>query len=105
MILSDIVLVLGALSFVATLFVWHKKDDAFDLRHILVDSKTQRVSLFKIGQLIALLVSTWALIHETRTHGLTEWLFLAYIATWSGINVANRAIEKQQTKPPEKPNG
>lgn len=84
-----ICVLLGALA------VWQAKDDQFDLRYLLVDSQTNKVSLFKLGQLLALLVSSWALIYETRTGHLTEWLFLAYIATWSGANVANKIVDRK----------
>lgn len=77
------------------LIAWQMKDDQFDLRYLLVDSQTNKVSLFKLGQLLALLTSTWALIYETRTGNLTEWLFLAYIATWSGANVASKIVDRK----------
>lgn len=77
---------------------WQRKDDEFDLRWLIVDNKTTKVSLFKLGQLVALLTSTWALIYETRHNNLTEWLFMAYIVAWSGVNVANKMVENKRTK-------
>lgn len=78
------------------LVVWHRHPDNFDLRHLLMDSKTDRVSLMKCGQLFALLVSTWVLIRETNHDRLTEWLFAGYMLTWAGANVARRWIDKDQ---------
>lgn len=75
---------------------WHGKSDAFDLRHLLVDTDHGKVSLGKTGQFVALIVSTWALVHETRAGHLTEWLFGAYMIAWSGANIARMALEKKQ---------
>jgi len=72
-------LLVVAAIFALILFLWQRTDDGFDLRDLIVDSVTARVSLFKIGQLVALIVSTWALVHETRRGFLTEWLFGLYM--------------------------
>lgn len=84
-------------AFLLVLLMWQRKDDQFDLRWLLVDTATEKVSLFKVGQFVALIVSSWALIHETRNNHLTEWLFLAYIGTFSGLNVANKVVDKLKT--------
>jgi len=81
------------------LVMWQRGDDEFDLRWLVVDTHTAKVSLFKLSQLTALVVSTWALVFETRAGHLTEWLFLAYIGVWSGANVANKAVDKMKEKP------
>lgn len=91
-----IVLGLGSLFALMLLLMWHNNPDNFDVRHLLIDSKTQRVSLMKAGQLVALLVSTWALIRETQHDRLTEWLFAGYMITWSGANLAKRVIDKDK---------
>lgn len=99
--LNDIVLACGTLGLLITLAVWHRTSDDFDLRWSVVDNSTGRVSLFKVGQLIALLASTWVLVYQTRTDHLTDWLFLAYIATWSGVNVANKWVDSKAPLPPD----
>lgn len=75
---------------------WHRdKDNAFDLRWIIVDTKSNRVSLFKVGQFVALVVSTWALIYEVRHNRLTEWLFVGYMISWAGANTLNKVVDKR----------
>lgn len=94
--INDALLLALICALLIVLGLWQRKDDTFDLRWLLVDSKTNKVSLSKTGQLIALIVSSWALIFETRNGNLTEWLFMAYIATWSGVNVASKVVEKMK---------
>jgi hypothetical protein len=95
-------LLLLAVAFGLILWLWQRTDDTFDLRHLITDSSTERVSLFKLGQFIALIVSTWALVHETRRGFLTEWLFLAYVSVWAGSNIANKVTEKYKSLEPPK---
>ncbi len=95
-------LLLLTTGFALILYLWQRYDDAFDLRHLIVDTATGRVSLFKLGQFIALIVSTWALVHETRRGFLTEWLFAMYMISWAGANIANKVTEKYKSlKPPK----
>lgn len=96
--INDALLLAGICVALIILGFWQREDDDFDLRWLIKDSHTGNPSLMKLGQLTALLASTWALIWETRHDHLTEWLFLAYIATWSGINVANKVVEKMRDK-------
>jgi hypothetical protein len=80
---------------------WHlDKSSEFDVRDLLIDKRTKRLSLNKIGQFFALLVSTWVLIYETRSGRLTEWLFIAYMIAWSGTNLANKYLDKQKSQDP-----
>jgi hypothetical protein len=95
-------LLLLAVAFALILYLWQRSDDEFDLRHLIVDSATSRVSLFKLGQFIALIVSTWALVHETRRGFLTEWLFAMYMIAWAGANIANKVTEKYKSLEPPK---
>ena len=95
---NDYMLIVGILLSLGLLYRWQRKDDQFDLRYLLVDTVTEKVSLFKLGQLVALLVSTWALIHETRANHLTEWLFGSYMIAWAGVNLGNKIVEKMKDK-------
>lgn len=95
-------LLLAAVLFIALLTYWQRSDDEFDLRMLIVDSTTGKVSLFKLGQLVALGVSTWALVHETRRGFLTEWLFGLYMISWAGVNIANKLTEKYKSLEPQK---
>jgi uncharacterized protein YacL len=78
---------------------WHYKTDVrFDIKDIIIDTATGKVSLYKIGQIVALIISTWIIVHETKSNRLSEWLFLSYMAIWSGTNLAKAIIEKNNTK-------
>lgn len=91
--LDTFVLMVASLCFVILLWGWHSAEGVrFNLTELVTDSRTHRVSLSKCGQLFALLVSTWILIHETRAARLSEWLFIGYMAAWAGANSINKAI-------------
>lgn len=90
---ETLALMIFSIAGVLVLYTWHRQSDTFDLRHLVVDSKTDRVSLMKCGQLFALLVSTWVLIRETNNNRLTEWLFGSYMVAWSGVNLVRRYID------------
>lgn len=75
---------------------WHTEDSRFDLRHILIDGGTNRVSLHKLGQFVALIVSTIVLWYEMLHARLTEWLFAGYMFTWTGALLAKRWIDRPQ---------
>jgi hypothetical protein len=98
MTIDTIVLMLATFCILIVLWGWHVNDGTpFNLTEMLTDSKTKRVSLMKCGQGLALLVSTWVLVHETRAGRMNEWLFFGYMAAWSGANLANKFIEKGRT--------
>ena len=99
--LDDIVLMGFAAFLVIVLVLWQRSTSEFDLQHLILDSKTGKASLQKTGQLVAMLVSTWVLIHETRAARLTEWLFMAYMLAWAGANLAGKWLETRKPKEPE----
>lgn len=88
-------LVLGIASLVFILFIVkaHFGVNAFDIKSTVTD-ENGRFSLSKFGQLVALLVSTWVLIYETRKGHLTEWLFAGYMAAWAGANLLNKYLDR-----------
>lgn len=79
------------------LLVWHiREDTAFDLRTaLMVDDK---FSLYKVGQLLALLTSTWIIIYQTRHGQLTDWLFTGYMLAWSGANLFSKYLDYTKSK-------
>lgn len=93
---DELTLAIASLWGLVILFLWHRHPDAFDLRHLLTDSRSNRVSLRKCGQLFALLLSSWVLIHETRAGRLSEWLFIGYLAAWTGANLAAKWIDTKK---------
>lgn len=100
--LETIVLLLGSLAFILLLYKWHSDEHVeFDIRHAFVDDKTGKTSLSKFGQFVALAISSWLIINETRQARLTEWLFIGYMVTWAGANSLNKYLKDKQTQPTE----
>lgn len=94
-----LVLVCASLIFLILVYLWHTSHDVeFDVKTLLVDGETKRFSLYKFGQFVALCVSTWILIYETRNNRLSEWLFTFYMVAWSGVNLANKYVDKISNK-------
>jgi len=86
-------LVLVALAFIAILAYVQMKDDALDLRWLIMD-RPHRPSLTKIAQVVALVVSTWGFVVLTMKGLLTEGYFLSYMATWSGSAALDKYLNK-----------
>jgi hypothetical protein len=97
--IDTLVLIFASVVLCILVFMWHNDEETrFDLTELMIDSKTNRVSLMKIGQALALLVSTWVLIYETRAGRLSEWLFLSYMGCWAGANLANKWLRTKGTQ-------
>ncbi len=92
--LTELSLVVISLVCVAVLIKWQTNPaNTFDLTDTLlgVDGK---VSLYKIGQAAALIVSTWAFIIMVQKDKMTEYYFYGYMAIWSGVNLAKNIFGK-----------
>jgi len=95
--LDDAILMIGAVMIIALVWVWHVESKTpFDLRKTIIN-KDGSVSLGKLGQAVALMVSTWVLIHETRAGVLSEWLFIGYMAAWAAANLTSKFIDTKET--------
>lgn len=78
------------------LYKWHNNSaNTFDLTDALL-GPDNKVSLYKIGQATALIVSTWAFIIMVQKDKLTEFYFYGYMGIWSGINLAKNIFGKAQ---------
>jgi hypothetical protein len=83
---------------IVTLTSWHRDNrTVFDLKTIFVNSKTNTVSLHKIGQFTALIVSTLLIWYEAMHGRLSEWLFTSYMTVWAGVSFANKWSELKNT--------
>lgn len=92
--LTELSLALITIVFSIILIKWHTNpNNNFDLSHCLTD-ETGKVSLFKIGQASALIVSTWAFIIMVQKDKMTEYYFYGYMGIWSGINLAKNIFGK-----------
>lgn len=106
------VLALLIVGLFALLWSWHRgTNNSFNLRDLVTDKGTQRASLGKFGQFIALAFSTWILVHETLLGRLSEWLFTSYMLAWAGAQAVSLAFSAyggrhpshQQPHAPSKP--
>jgi hypothetical protein len=94
---DNLVLISGAIFLILLLVLWHKdKSVDFDMKTALMYEG--RFSLSKFGQFIALMTSTWIIIHQTKLGQLSEWLFTGYMLAWSGANLLSRYIDKSSKK-------
>jgi len=68
----------------------------------LLDKDTSEPSLGRVGQFVALLVSTWGFVALTVEGKLTEWYVTAYMLVWAGAQAASLALKikgNQEQKP------
>ncbi len=69
------------------------KKDGFDLRYLISDDQ-KRPSLHKIGQLTALMVSTWAFVFEVLHNQMTDTFYTVYMGIWASITVLNKWADR-----------
>lgn len=83
----------------SVLWSWHKKDDDnFDLRWLIINMDSGMVSLSKIGQLTALIVSTWGFAVLVERGQITEFFFIGYMGTWASANLASKWLDNKKEK-------
>lgn len=81
--LMTLVLIVVIIVLIYLLYSAQKKPDKFDLRDLIVEKETGRVSLSRFGQFVALLVSTWGFVALTLHDKLTEWYYASYMMIWA----------------------
>lgn len=94
--ISVVLLLLILISFAALAFLAQLKEDEFDVRDLLRDSKTGKLSLNSVSQFIALVVSTWGFVYVTLNDRLSDWFFWGYMAVWTSAAVAEKFINKSK---------
>ena len=100
--LDTIVLMVCAFTVLLSAWFWQRDPNVkFDLLDLISDGG--KLSLFRTGQLVALLTSTWAFVALTRAGNLTEIFYLTYMATWAGANIASKVLDKKQGPKDETP--
>lgn len=77
------------------IYAQYRKDD-FDLRSLVVDPKTGKPSVHQLGQLTALVISSWGLIVLVLHDKLTEVYFTTYMAVWAGSNTLDRLLRTRE---------
>ncbi len=79
--------------FALLLWIGQRQADSFDIRALVV--RDGKVSLSKLGQVVALATSTWGFVHLTLGDHLTEWYFTAYMLAWSGASALNLWLQQR----------
>lgn len=91
-------LLFGTLTFLLlVLFYIQTRKDSLDLRYLILDSKTKKPSIHKIGQGLALVVSTWGFLVLIERNLLTEFYFTGYMVTWAGTSALNKWIDNKKS--------
>jgi hypothetical protein len=94
--INTVILILGVIWIIVAMTYWHKREkDSLDMRQMMM--RGGKISLAKLGQLIAMLVSTWIIIYATTNGTLTEWLFTGYMFAWSGAHLIQRYLDRGTT--------
>jgi len=89
------ILSISIILFIIILLYLQYKPDNFDLRSLLL-GQNNKPSINKLGQLIALFLSSWGFVFLTLHDKLTETYFGVYMSVWAGANFLNKYIT---TKP------
>ena len=90
--LDTAILLIGALVFLLTIGRWNRDPkERFQLSDLLI-GQDGRASLDKVGQFVALSVSTWGFVYITRNDSLSEYYFTGYMLSWGGLGVAKAYI-------------
>lgn len=63
------------------------------LQDIILGSD-DKVSLTKVAQFGAFMVSTWGFIHLVVYNNLTEWYYTSYMIAWAGTQLATYWISR-----------
>jgi len=71
----------------------------FSIEDLFLDGKTGRASLSKLGQFMALCVSSWGFVFLTLNGTLTEWFYGTYMVAWSGTSLVHKWLDQQKGKP------
>ena len=88
------------------LLKWHVQNGAFDFRKALLDPpEPGSVSLSRLGQLTALVVTTSVVVYQTVKGNIPEWMFAAYGVTWAGTYIAAKYAKKRNEPEPSPPPG
>ena len=83
-------------AFIVILAYLQYKRDALDLRWLLLDDKSGRPSIHKIGQLLALMVSTWGFVYQMTHNTFTETYLTVYMGVWAGVGAVNKLLDNKQ---------
>lgn len=85
------------------LYVVQARKDNFDLRMLISDEHKQP-SIHKLGQLTALIMSTWLLVYMALHNQMSTEYFVTYMGIWAAAQTADKWLGRKY-KAPELPQG
>jgi hypothetical protein len=102
----DLVLIVMVLASIVILLKIQKTKDNYDLRSVISGDNGQP-SIHKIGQLVALMLSTWMLVYLAIHNQMTEGYFGTYMGIWAAAQAADkwlgRAVDKSAAEDTPQP--
>lgn len=96
--MSALEIVLGAVLLVVALalvVVTRDPRHPVSLLQLVTDARSGRMSLGRVGQLVALIVSSWAFVWLTIAGMLTEWYYGTYMIAWAGARIADQLVQQR----------
>lgn len=87
-------LALTLTALILTLIYIQVKDDALDLRWLLLDDSTGHPSVHKLGLLVSLIVSTWGFIYHVQHGTLSEMYLTIYMGVWAGSTAVSTYLNR-----------
>lgn len=98
----DIATAVMVLIFLMGAFVLYRvqkdKNNDFNFEDMLRDEQN-KPSAFRLAIFVSLAVSTWVIMYITlKTNTLDTWMFLSYLAIWSGAKIAETALNAYSGK-------
>lgn len=96
--MSALEIVLGAVLLVVALalvVVTRDPRHPVSLLQLVTDARSGRMSLGRVGQLVALIVSSWAFVWLTIAGTLTEWYYGTYMIAWAGARIADQLVQQR----------
>lgn len=98
LIMLLLVILAGIMSFKATRSVKSR----FSLDEAFLD-RNGKTSFARIGQFVALAVSTWGFVFLTLEGKMSEWYMTMYMGAWVLNGIGHKGLEKWLDKPKEMP--
>lgn len=80
----------------ALVAVTRDQRNCVSLLQLVVEARTGRLSLSRVGQLVALIVSSWGFVALVRADKLTEWYFSSYMIAWAGARLASQFLDTKK---------
>lgn len=81
---------------VAVWLAWsttRNRERRFNFEDLLLD-RNGKTSLYKLGQFISLVLSSWGFIYLTLAYKLTEFYFGLYMGAWASASLASKWLDR-----------